>query len=32
MAAKSVEFLPSAIQILAVAHGHRRPGYWKTRL
>ena len=24
--------LPSAIQLLAVAHGHRRPGYWKTRL
>jgi plasmid stabilization system protein ParE len=24
--------LPSAIQILAVAHGHRRPGYWKTRI
>ena len=23
--------LPSAIQILAVAHGHRRPGYGKTR-
>lgn len=21
-----------AIQILAVAHGRRRPGYWKTRL
>ncbi len=24
--------LPSAIQILAIAHGHRRPGYWKTRI
>jgi plasmid stabilization system protein ParE len=24
--------LPSVIQILAVAHGHRRPGYWKRRL
>ena len=24
--------LPTAIQILAVAHGHRRPGYWKKRL
>jgi plasmid stabilization system protein ParE len=22
--------LPSTIQVLAVAHGHRRPGYWKT--
>lgn len=22
----------SAVQILAVAHGHRRPGYWKNRL
>lgn len=22
----------STIQILAVAHGHRRPGYWKGRL
>jgi plasmid stabilization system protein ParE len=22
----------SRIQILAIAHGHRRPGYWKTRL
>lgn len=21
-----------AIQVLAVAHGHRRPGYWKDRL
>ncbi len=21
-----------SIQILAVAHGHRRPGYWKERL
>ena len=24
--------LPSAIQVLAVAHDHRRPGYWKTRI
>jgi plasmid stabilization system protein ParE len=24
--------LPSAIQVLAIAHGHRRPGYWKERL
>jgi plasmid stabilization system protein ParE len=24
--------LPSVIQILAVAHGRRRPGYWKNRL
>jgi toxin ParE1/3/4 len=24
--------LPSIIQLLAVAHGHRRPGYWKNRL
>ena len=24
--------LSSAIQVLAVAHGHRRPGYWKTRI
>jgi plasmid stabilization system protein ParE len=23
--------LPSIIQILAVAHGRRRPGYWKKR-
>jgi len=23
--------LPSIIQVLAVAHGHRRPGYWKGR-
>ena len=23
--------LPSTIQILAVAHGRRRPGYWKMR-
>jgi toxin ParE1/3/4 len=21
-----------AIQVLAIAHGHRRPGYWKERL
>jgi len=24
--------LPSTIQVLAVAHGHRRPGYWKNRI
>lgn len=24
--------LPSVIQVLAVAHGRRRPGYWKTRV
>ena len=24
--------LPSVIQILAVAHGRRRPGYWKPRV
>jgi plasmid stabilization system protein ParE len=23
---------PSGIQVLAVAHGHRKPGYWKKRL
>jgi len=23
--------LPTVIQVLAVAHGHRRPGYWKKR-
>ena len=23
--------LPSTIQVLAIAHGHRRPGYWKDR-
>src|SRR5713101_7988860 len=23
--------LPSKIQVLAVAQGHRRPGYWKQR-
>jgi plasmid stabilization system protein ParE len=22
----------SAVQILAIAHGHRQPGYWKDRL
>jgi len=22
----------TVIQILAIAHGHRRPGYWKERL
>jgi plasmid stabilization system protein ParE len=22
---------PSAIQVIAVAHGHRQPGYWRTR-
>jgi plasmid stabilization system protein ParE len=24
--------LPSMIQVLAVAHGRRRPGYWKRRM
>lgn len=24
--------LPSVIQVLAVAHGRRRPGYWKPRV
>jgi plasmid stabilization system protein ParE len=24
--------LPLGIQVLAVAHGRRRPGYWKSRL
>lgn len=24
--------LSTIIQIIAVAHGHRRPGYWKRRL
>jgi plasmid stabilization system protein ParE len=24
--------LPSVIQVLAIAHGRRRPGYWKERL
>ena len=24
--------LPSVIQIVAVAHGRRRPGYWKKRV
>jgi plasmid stabilization system protein ParE len=24
--------LPFGIQVLAVAHGRRRPGYWKRRL
>jgi len=23
--------LPTVIQVVAVAHGHRRPGYWKDR-
>jgi toxin ParE1/3/4 len=23
---------PSGIEVLAVAHGHRKPGYWKSRL
>jgi plasmid stabilization system protein ParE len=23
---------PSGIEVLAVAHGHRKPGYWKNRL
>jgi plasmid stabilization system protein ParE len=22
----------SSVQVLAIAHGHRRPGYWKGRL
>jgi plasmid stabilization system protein ParE len=22
---------PTAIQVVAVAHGRRRPGYWRTR-
>ncbi len=24
--------LPAVIQVLAVAHSHRRPGYWKKRV
>lgn len=24
--------LPLSVQVVAVAHGHRRPGYWKNRL
>jgi toxin ParE1/3/4 len=24
--------LPAHVLVLAVAHGHRRPGYWKKRL
>ena|SRR5271155_505748 len=24
--------LPAVIQVLAIAHGRRRPGYWKDRL
>lgn len=24
--------LPSAVQMLAIAHGHRKPGYWAARL
>jgi len=24
--------IPSGIQVLAVAHGNRKPGYWKRRL
>lgn len=24
--------LPDKIQVLAIAHGHRRPGYWRNRL
>lgn len=24
--------VPSGIQVLAIAHGHRKPGYWKSRL
>jgi plasmid stabilization system protein ParE len=23
--------LPNVVQVLAVAHAHRRPGYWKSR-
>jgi plasmid stabilization system protein ParE len=23
---------PAEVQVLAVAHGHRKPGYWKSRL
>jgi toxin ParE1/3/4 len=23
---------PAVIQVLAIAHGHRRPGYWRKRL
>jgi plasmid stabilization system protein ParE len=23
---------PTTIRIIAVAHGHRRPGYWKSRV
>ena len=23
---------PSGVQVLAVAHGHRKPSYWKNRL
>jgi plasmid stabilization system protein ParE len=23
--------LPEVIQVLAIAHAHRRPGYWKSR-
>ena len=22
---------PTAVQVVAIAHGHRRPGYWKAR-
>jgi plasmid stabilization system protein ParE len=24
--------LPAAIQVVAIAHAHRKPGYWKHRL
>jgi plasmid stabilization system protein ParE len=24
--------IPSGVQVLAIAHGQRRPGYWKSRL
>jgi toxin ParE1/3/4 len=24
--------IPSGVQVLAVAHGHRKPGYWKSRI
>jgi len=24
--------IPSGVQVLAVAHGHRKPAYWKNRV
>jgi plasmid stabilization system protein ParE len=24
--------IPSGVQVLAIAHGHRNPGYWKKRI